>query len=186
MDHAIAPTWNKNAMTPLERLLALEDIKQLKARYFRCLDEKDWDGFEAVFTPDASIDASEVMTPLDASGVPICVDGLEPPARDRRWTYASAKSFADDMRVQTQGVITVHHGHMPEIRFISATTASGIWAMEDKVLWPKGLDLRELHGYGHYREIYERQASGWRIKKLKLTRVRVDLTKGVNDRARSG
>ena len=30
-----------------------------------------------------------------------------------------------------QDVVTVHHGHMPEIELTSPTTARGIWAMED-------------------------------------------------------
>ena len=36
-------------MTATDRLLAIEEIKQLKARYFRCMDQKKWDEFEAVF-----------------------------------------------------------------------------------------------------------------------------------------
>ena len=43
-------------MTESEQLLAVEEIKQLKARYFRCMDTKDWAGFEAVFAPDATVD----------------------------------------------------------------------------------------------------------------------------------
>ena len=30
----------------------IEAIKQLKARYFRTLDQKDWAGYRAVFTDD--------------------------------------------------------------------------------------------------------------------------------------
>ena len=48
-------------MDGIERLQAIEDIKQLKARYFRCMDTKDWDGFAAVFTPDATMDVSGEM-----------------------------------------------------------------------------------------------------------------------------
>ena len=29
-------------MNPIDRLIAIEEIKQLKARYFRCVDTKDW------------------------------------------------------------------------------------------------------------------------------------------------
>ncbi len=42
-------------------LLAIEEIKALKARYFRCMDTKDWDGFAALFTIDASLDVSGEM-----------------------------------------------------------------------------------------------------------------------------
>ena len=34
-------------MDTVERLDAIEAIKQLKARYFRCMDTKDWDGLRA-------------------------------------------------------------------------------------------------------------------------------------------
>ena len=40
-------------MTENEQILALEEIKTLKARYFRTLDTKDWAGYLAVFTQDA-------------------------------------------------------------------------------------------------------------------------------------
>jgi len=70
-------------------------------------------------------------------------------------------------------VITVHHGHMPEIELTSATTATGVWAMEDMLRWPDG---REMHGYGHYHETYEKVGGAWRIKSSKLTRLRTDLT----------
>ena len=73
-------------------------------------------------------------------------------------------------------VITVHHGHMPEIGLTSPTTATGIWAMEDMLRWPDG---RELHGYGHYEESYEKVDGAWRIKTLKLTRLRMDFTQAV-------
>ena len=40
-------------MTDVEHLLAFEEIKQVKARYFRCMDTKDWEGFARVFAADA-------------------------------------------------------------------------------------------------------------------------------------
>ena len=43
-------------MDTVERLEAIEEIKQLKARYFRCMDTKDWHGFTTVFAPDARMD----------------------------------------------------------------------------------------------------------------------------------
>jgi hypothetical protein len=70
-------------------------------------------------------------------------------------------------------VVTVHHGHTPEIELTSATTARGIWAMEDMLRWPDG---REMHGYGHYHETYELVEDAWRIKTSTLTRLRVDWT----------
>jgi hypothetical protein len=40
----------------LEKLLAVEAIKQLKARYCQCLDTNDWSGLRSVFTVDAVCD----------------------------------------------------------------------------------------------------------------------------------
>ena len=37
----------------------IEAIRQLKARYFRTMDTKDWDGMRQVFTDDVVIDTSE-------------------------------------------------------------------------------------------------------------------------------
>jgi hypothetical protein len=68
-------------------------------------------------------------------------------------------------------VITVHHGHMPEIELTSPTTATGIWAMEDHLWWPAGSPITSLHGYGHYHETYRKSSEGWRIATLTLTRL---------------
>lgn len=43
-------------MTDLEQLLAIEAIKHLKARYFYCMDVKDWEGMREVFSADAIFD----------------------------------------------------------------------------------------------------------------------------------
>ncbi|HEX5095413.1 MAG TPA: nuclear transport factor 2 family protein [Acidimicrobiia bacterium] len=129
----------------------VEVIKQLKARYFRTMDTKDWDGMRRVFTDDLVIDTSE-----SGGGV---VDG--------------ADEFMAFLRETLADVVTVHHGHMPEITLTSPTTASGIWAMEDMLRWPNGM---ELHGYGHYHETYERVGDEWRIKTSTLTRLRMDFT----------
>ena len=37
----------------------IEAIKQLKARYFRTMDTKDWDAMREVFTDDVVVDTSE-------------------------------------------------------------------------------------------------------------------------------
>ena len=42
----------------------IETIKQLKARYFRLMDTKDWDGLAEVFTADVVIDVSEEGSPI--------------------------------------------------------------------------------------------------------------------------
>jgi ketosteroid isomerase-like protein len=128
----------------------VEAIKQLKARYFRTMDTKDWDAMRLVFTDDVVLDTT-------ASGGEV---------------VSGADSFMTFLRGMIGDVETVHHGHTPEIELTSATTARGIWAMEDRLRWPNGT---ELHGFGHYHETYEKVEHGWRIKTMTLTRLRMDV-----------
>ena len=148
----------EGGMDAVERLEAIEAIRQLKARYFRCVDTKDWDGLEAVFAPEVEID---VTTDVPA---------------ERGGRVRGAAAFVAVVRKAMADVVSVHHGHVPEIEITSATTATGIWPMEDKIRWPKGAaSLREMHGYGHYRETYERIDGEWLIASLTLTRLRKDI-----------
>jgi uncharacterized protein (TIGR02246 family) len=129
----------------------LEAIKQLKARYFRTMDTKDWASMREVFADDVVVDTT-------ASGGNVAT---------------GADEFMAFLQDTLRDVVTVHHGHTPEIELTSPTTARGIWAMQDFVEWPGG---RALHGYGHYHETYELADGAWRIKTLKLTRLRMDFT----------
>ena len=143
-----------------ERLVAIEAIKTLKARYFRCMDTKDWAGLEAVFADDAEFDMrGEVADKSKAA------EGL----------LVGAAAIAAFIRSAVEQLVTVHHGHMPEIELTSLTTATGIWAMEDLLRWPEGAAIKTLHGYGHYHETYTRTAQGWRIQSSRLSRLRVDI-----------
>jgi hypothetical protein len=145
-------------MTDVERSIAIEEIKQTKARYFRCMDTKDWAGFEAVFAPDATAD----FTP----------QGGNP----QEWSTSGAANIVAWVRKVVEPAITVHHGHMPEVELTSPTTARAVFAMEDLIWWPEGSRRKTLHGWGHYHESYEKISGKWLIKSLKLTRLRVDQT----------
>jgi len=146
-------------MDALARLEAVEEIRRLKAAYFRTMDTKDWDGFAAVFAPDAVMDMSGEMRDGTTEG-----EGV---------TRGNA-AIADFVKGAVDPVVTVHHGHMPEIEILTPTTARGIWSMEDKLRWPEGSPIRSMHGYGHYHETYEKVDGRWLIKTITLTRLRVD------------
>ena len=137
----------------------LEQIKQLKARYFYCVDTKDWDGWRnTVFAADCEMRVPEVQP--------------EP--------YRGIDNIIKLASGVFTGAVSIHHGHMPIIEFTSATTATGIWAMEDMIYFSeKNLfqgRYAHLHGYGHYHDDYVRTPAGWRIKTLQLTRLRVNLS----------
>ena len=127
----------------------VEAIKRLKARYFRTMDTKDWAGMRQVFTDDVTVDTTG--------------SGGE--------SITGADEFMAYLEPMLADVVTVHHGHMPEIALTSPTTATGIWAMEDVLQWPDGGTLR---GYGHYHETYLKAGGAWRIATLRLTRLHMD------------
>jgi uncharacterized protein (TIGR02246 family) len=131
----------------------IEAIKQLKARYCRTMDTKDWRAYRELFTDDVTIDTT------DSGGSVI----------------TGADEFRDFLVPTLADVVTVHHCHTPEIEVTSPDAAAGIWAMED-MLW--FTDGTELHGYGHYHETYRRADGGWRIASSWLTRLRMDFTAG--------
>ena len=143
-------------MTDIEKLLAIEEIKRLKARYLRCVDTKNWEEFKSVFAPDARFDISD--------DVPGCM-------------LAGREKIVQAVSVPLGGCVSVHHGHCPEIDITSDTTASGTWAMEDMLRWEAGSAYpnRTLHGYGHYVATYEKIGGQWHIKSMKLQRLRVDV-----------
>jgi hypothetical protein len=139
-------------------LQAVEQIKALKARYFRCMDCKDWAGLRNVFTDDVITDFRESVSPSNEA---LLIKG--------------ADKYLENLVPILQTIVTVHHGHMPEIVLQSATAATGVWAMEDKLWVVDGsMPWKHLHGYGHYHETYRRQADGWRICEIRLTRLHLE------------
>jgi hypothetical protein len=130
----------------------IEQIKQLKARYFRLMDTKRWDEWGELFTPGCVMEVPEANM-----------------VNDGRDEIVRAVSGA------LEGVRTVHHGHMPEIELTGADTATGIWAMFDFIEWPASDGGRlGLTGYGHYHEQFVREDGAWRIARIRLERIRVD------------
>ena len=121
--------------------------KQLKARYCRHLDTKDWQAWRSLFTDDFLSDTS--------------------PAGGK--VIQGADDFVAFTRKSLRSQATVHQVHAPEIELTSATTARGVWALEDVVRFGPGVNLR---GYGHYTETYEKVDGQWFIASSTLTRLR--------------
>jgi hypothetical protein len=135
----------------LETLLAIEEIKQLKARYFRYVDTKQWDLLPSVFTDD-------------------CTFGFEGVVPGQVSRYESVDDFVRGLEVILGGVTSVHHGHTPEITLSDPRTATGIWPMTDLLERPLGHPLSSFTGYGHYYEEYRRDDE-WRIASVYLSRL---------------
>ncbi len=130
-------------------------ISEVKARYCRTLDSKDWSGFGDVFTDDVELDTRPAGGSL--------THGREALVRIVRASVETAK--------------TAHQIHSPEIT-LDGDTAQVIWAMQDRVVWgpdraPKMGNAGHT-GYGHYHERYVRENGRWRIAAQRLTRLHVD------------
>lgn len=146
-------------MNDVERLLAAEAIKQTKARYFRYLDTKNREVFSTVFAVDATMD-------------------MRGESQDGSALVHGNRNIAEFILNSVEGIVTVHHGHTPEIEFTSTSAATVIWAMEDKLWKPadssSALPFNSMHGYGHYHETYTKADGEWLIQTMTLKRLRVD------------
>jgi hypothetical protein len=139
--------------TETEKLVEVERLKQLKARYFRLLDTKHWEEWANLFTLDCQVRYGETE-------------------RDR-W-ISGREAVVSGVRRALDGVVSVHQGYMPEITITGRGSATGVWAMMDYIDNQGERPVR-FKGYGHYHEAYTKGDDGfWRIDRLQLTRLRVD------------
>jgi len=144
------PSAAKDAqLSAVDKLVAIEEIKQLKARYFRCLDQKDWDCWRAVFASDF-------------------IDGTRKEDVEGMFRHLHENGLYDRVK-------TVHHGGMPEIEILSPTTARGIWAGGSEVYFPPGQHFettgkevvavgKSHHFYTFYYETYVKRDGKWQIQ----------------------
>ena len=142
-------------MSDTEKLLALEELRILKARYFRFVDGKRWSEWGALFEPN-------VLARFHHAGQIMEFKGRE--------------ALVDTVSRFLQPALTIHHGHTPELELLSPTAASGNWVMQDWLYWPEGTHpdgVRCILGWGHYEETYCKASGAWRIATLTLTRSRL-------------
>jgi hypothetical protein len=115
-----------------------EAIRQLKYRYLRSLDLKEWDEFADTLTPDVSADYGARLS-----------------FTDRDSTVGYMRSALGPK------IITVHQAHHPEVS-VDGDTATARWYLQDIVLV---LEQRiMLTGAAFYDDGYRRCEDGqWRI-----------------------
>jgi SnoaL-like domain len=130
-------------MDPVEELRAIEEIRQVKYCYLRCVDLKLWDEIGDTFTPDATVDYGTMVY-----GKPLKISG-----RDQIVKFFRTKLGPD--------IITVHSAGQPEIT-VDGQTARGTWSFEDTVIATEHRVV--IRGAAFYRDRYERGEDGrWRI-----------------------
>lgn len=134
----------------------IEEIKQLKARYCRCVDLKRWGEFREVFSDDCRYEGT-----------------------------ASAAAGPDEFVQAVASALTelksVHHVHNAEIRPTGDTRARGSWSLQDYLFWEPearvpswlraGPEQVSVVGFGIYEEEYEKTSRGWKIARTRLSRL---------------
>ncbi|MFE7744534.1 nuclear transport factor 2 family protein [Nocardia sp. NPDC057455] len=130
---------------------AIEAVRQLKYRYFRSLDLKDWDEFADTLTVDA-----QGRYGTHAMGEPLHLDGRDAITAFMRENLGPS-------------IVSVHIANHPEIS-VDGAAATGSWAFEDTVIATEYRVL--IRGAGYYTDTYRRDDDGtWRIASTGYRRI---------------
>jgi hypothetical protein len=143
-------------MDAIQELVEIEAIKQLKARYQRAVDTKDWDLMSSVLAPKARSVYSDGKH---------AYEGRE----------AIVEFLSDPKGLGNTEIQSMHHAHTPEIEITSETTAKGKWYLEDFVLTAIPSDWAPngtvMHGTGIYIDEYVKIDGQWYIQQTGYERI---------------
>ncbi|MDE3203771.1 MAG: nuclear transport factor 2 family protein [Acidobacteriota bacterium] len=126
-------------MTP-DDLVEIEAIKQVKYRYLRAVDTRDWDLLATTLTDDA--------TSAYSSG---------------KLSYKGRDAIIEFLRASMpeKEMLTSHKVHHPEIELTGPDTATARWGLEDVVIiLSAGMNLR---GAAYYEDQMVKVDGQWRI-----------------------
>ena len=133
----------------MQKLIEIEAIKNLKARYFRALDTKDWVLFGDCLTEDIEGRYSDGE---------LSFDGKE-----------SLVGFMAD-NLSAAHMVTMHQGHHPEISINDdGKQATGVWYLQDIVIDLQG--MTRLYGSAIYQDEYRAEEGQWKISKIGYSRI---------------
>lgn len=118
----------------------IEAIRNLKHRYFRLLDTKQFDALGELLLPDCTIKYHNGRYGSDGRAATI--------------------AFLNEA-MSSDKILTLHQGHHPEITLLSETEATGIWYLHDIVI--NLYDNTKLEGNGFYEDRYRKVDGEWKI-----------------------
>jgi hypothetical protein len=126
----------------LQRLSDIEEIKRLRAAYFRCLDTANIEELAGLLTEDFSC---------------LCLGG------DYEYKAESKSEFLTMTEDSFhQEIVTQHNGHGPEIDLIDDERATGVVYFHDQVYHFRSKEF--LMGTGIYRDRYRKVDGRWLIE----------------------
>ncbi len=151
-------------MTETNRLSAIEDIRQLKAKYWRGVDTHDDELVRSILAEDCVLDYMGCCTDPVTGTDHMPVMNMVMKGREA-WNTGN---------LEGPRTITIHQGHQSEISVTGETAAEGIWYFTDRFFLPTGGPFTRLTGYGTYHDTYEKAADGWKLKTTRIERFWVE------------
>ncbi len=149
-------------LTETGRLAAIEAIRNLKAVYWRGVDQSDAALVRSILAEDCVLDYRGCCTD-PTSGVDFLPEmNIVMQGRDT-WQAQALDGF-----------VTSHQGHQAEIEVTGPDSAQAIWAFTDRFFYPPGMKYSRLTGYGYYNETFTREADGWKLATTRITRLWVE------------
>ena len=153
-------------MSEIERLSAIDALRQLKARYFRGVDTCDGGLVRSILAEDCALDFRGCCTDPTSGRDFIPAMNVVLHGRDA-WVSDGMAKF---------GIVSVHQSHNFEAEFLHDGTAKVIWSMTDRLWFPPGSEFSMMIGHGHYHETYVMIGGAWQIKTTRITRIRVEVS----------
>jgi hypothetical protein len=163
------PDASLDTLSPVERLLAIEELKQVALRYARCMSQKDVEGFSDLFAPDYSFSHPRFR-------------GGEP-----QYGGDGMVALLTEWGPFNDRVTMILHCHGPEVELLSPSRARSRWAADSliyhipdtlegvtgrtdfiehtsatgKEIIPPGV---QAHMYSVFYQTYEKIDGKWKIK----------------------
>ena len=128
----------------VQRLKDVQAIKELKSKYFRALDTKNWDELETTMTPNISTAYS-----------------------NGKLVFHGPKEITNYFKESMPDTeITLHQGHNPVIWFESDTVAYGKWYLQDNLIFAEGNPYcgTQIQGSAIYTDKYVKVDGQWLIE----------------------
>lgn len=124
----------------LREIVIQDEIEQLKHRYLRLVDTKQWDELGSLFTTDATTSYG-----------------------DGEHTYRGRDAIVEFLRrsLGVPGCISVHTACQPEFEEITEERVRARWALRDRVIYLK-YDL-QIEGAAYYVDEFVRHGDAWLI-----------------------
>lgn len=121
-------------------LQAIEQIKQLKARYFRAIDTCDIPLLQTLLTPDIALSFHSPAYQFELQGLDAALDLY-------RQSFTTTR-------------LAMHNGHTPEID-VQGNEATGVWYLN--YVFINLEDKTHMHGGALYQDRYVQQDGRWWI-----------------------